>query len=175
MRIRVSDIPYSGLKVADSLSLEALNARMQEGQGSDIIFTSAPKVNLTIFKTDSGAECKGKVISSYTQACSLCLKELPKPLELDANFIFKRINTKPSEDDLPEDEIGINYFAGDHIELEDMIQESLILSLSLYWHPPTDSSGNCSECKLAFFSKKEVVKPVSTNSLGDFLAKAKKK
>jgi uncharacterized metal-binding protein YceD (DUF177 family) len=152
MKIRISDIPHDGLKVKETLSVESINARMREGEDHGIEFISPPVVDLTVFKTPQGAETRGKVTSRYRQPCSLCIEGVERDIEVESNFIFK---AKPADlDNRPEgeededyiDDVGISYFEGEHLELEPIVQETLILSLSIYWHPPVDKLGNCQVC-----------------------------
>jgi uncharacterized metal-binding protein YceD (DUF177 family) len=152
MKIRISDIPHEGLAVKESLSLENLNARMREGEDHGIEFISPPQVELMVFKTPQGAETRGKVTSRYRQPCSLCIEGVERDLEVEANLIFKAkpldLENRPAgeEDEDYIDDVGISYFEGEHLDLEAIIQESIILSLSIYWHPPVDKSGNCQVC-----------------------------
>lgn len=176
MKVRISDIPHTGLKVSDILPLDALNARMSTGRGNDIVFTVAPQVDLLINKTQSGAETKGLVKTKYRQQCARCLEDFEKPLEISADLT---LHHKPSALELPEnveatftDDVGIAYFEGDSIDLEDILQEMLILSLSLYWAPECDKEGKCSWCGLnrSRFEKQE--DSPGKNSLGALFKKA---
>ena len=175
MKIRISDIPHTGLKVNDILPLEALNARMSSGDNKDIIFTEAPKVDLIVLHTEGGAETQGKVQTKYRQECSRCLENMDRSLEIPANFILQ---PKPSPEETAEnvdasyvDDVGVSYFEGDHIDLEDLLQEALILALTLYWAPACDQKGNCSQCGL-HRSKFELYDDPPGNSLGKLLKKA---
>jgi len=152
MKIRISDITHDGLTVKESLSLENLNARMKEGQDHGIEFITPPMVDLVVFKTPQGAETRGKVTARYRQPCSLCVEGVERDLEVETNLIFKAkpadLANRPEgeEDEDYIDDVGISYFDGEHIELESIVQETIILSLSIYWHPPVDKSGNCQLC-----------------------------
>jgi uncharacterized metal-binding protein YceD (DUF177 family) len=175
MKVRISDIPPAGLKVNDTLPLEALNARMTEGRGKDILFTEAPTVNLLITRTQSGAETKGGVKTKYRQQCSRCLIDQEHPLEIKADFT---LHHKPTAEEISEDieasftdDVGIAYFEGDHIDLENLLQEALILTLSLYWAPPCDAKGNCTKCGLNRAKFESHDEPPG-NSLGNLLKKA---
>jgi uncharacterized metal-binding protein YceD (DUF177 family) len=50
----------------------------------------------------------------------------------------------------PDDEIddpGVVLYEGEHVELEEPLQESLILNINPFWHPPRDKNERCTECK----------------------------
>ena len=83
MKIRLSDIGPNGLNVSDNLPLQAINERMQEGHGSDIVFLKAPQVNLQVIRTTGGAEICGKVSARLKQPCAKCSKEIEREVEAD--------------------------------------------------------------------------------------------
>lgn len=173
MKIRLSDISSAGLTVNDTIPLEPLNDRMAFGRGSEIIFSVAPAINLAINPTSDGAEAKGTVKSKYRQPCSLCLKELDKDISVEINLILKP--RPPAEERSPNDDfdgdVGIVYYDDGHVDLEEVVQEILILALSLYWHPPLDAKGACTGCGL---TKKElgISEEPKGASLGELLKKA---
>lgn len=162
MRISLKEIPPQGLPIDTTISLEALNMRLQEGNSHGIIFTQEPHITLTVFGTADGAQTKGTIRSRYRQPCSLCTDELERDLELSADFYLRPKPEERSEFDEEEyeDDIGIIYYENEEVNLEEVIQESLILSLSIYWQPPRDAKGNCSICTLTF---EQVQKKLGTN------------
>ena len=153
MYVRISDISPTGLLIKENLSLESLNKRLKSNSREDdeILFTEAPYVQIRVLKTSFGAETKGSVRAKFTQSCSLCLLKIERMIEIPADFILreKRFDKsgKPLED--YEDDVGVFHYVGDTVNIEEIIQESLILSLNLFWHPPIDESGNCTHCKLS--------------------------
>ncbi|MBN8549485.1 MAG: DUF177 domain-containing protein [Deltaproteobacteria bacterium] len=175
MKVRISDIPHTGLKVNDILPLDALNARMQLGDSKDIVFTEAPRVDLVVMHTQSGAETKGTVRTKFKQECSRCLENMERPLEIPANFILQPKPEAGAEPEDPDasyvDDVGISFFEGDHIDLEDLLQEALILSMTIYWSPPCDQKGNCTQCGINR-SKFESYDDPPGNSLGKLFKKA---
>lgn len=137
MQIRLTDIPPEGLNVNDTLSLENINARMNEAPNNDITFTQAPAVEAAVQKEKGGAEVTGKVAAAYKQVCPRCAQEVEHQVEKELSLILKRKESQPGRDRQTSkeewgDDIGILYFDGEHIDLEDVIQETLILSLSPY-------------------------------------------
>lgn len=151
MKVRITDIGPSGLKVSDNIALEPLNRRMNEAKSNEFIFTEAPHVELHVHKTPSGAQVKGTARAKYNQPCSLCAKELDREAIAEINMVFQRrtplqLSNLPEEDDSFSDDIGLSYFYGEHIELEDIIQESLILTLDPYYRPPQNEAGECTSC-----------------------------
>jgi len=168
MKIRLSDIPTEGLKIKDTIPLSALNARMDEGPGNDIHFLTEPQVDLSIAPQKGGYEIIGSIGSRYQQPCARCLEEVEHPINIDLNLFLKpkdpaapRLNEEGGPDD---DDIGIHYFTGEHIDLEDLIQESLILALNPFNSDHQDCPG------LELISKEE--EEGSKNTLKDLFKRA---
>lgn len=140
MKIRITDISTNGLHIQDKLSLKKLNDRMNEGSENDIIFTADPQIDLHVTKTLSGGELKGRVTSMVKQPCSRCLEEVEREVTVPISFALKeRPPTVNDEEAKFLDDIGVLYYTGDSIEVEEILEEALILSLSPYWAPEHDS------------------------------------
>lgn len=179
MRIRLSDIGPAGLVIKDILPLAPLNARMTEGntaeyRRADIRFTEPPVVDLTVKTTVTGVEVRGVIRAKYTQDCGLCLNLKPREVEAPVLLAIQhrsRLSTDPAA---TEDGVGIMYVDGEHAELEDPLQESLILALSLYWHPPLDQNRKCTLCGQNFSALLgEPPRSEPVQRLGDFLKTAR--
>ena len=183
MLVRLSEIPTHGLKITDTLDLERLNARLHEGSRSEgIVFTSAPKVNLTLHPAGQGAESKGTLECDYVQDCSLCNDGVPRTISTKAEILFRPRPPDVDPDD-PDyfDDVGVSFFSGDQVDLEPILQECLILALSIFWHPEQDKKGNCTHCGKECSLKElrddkdlDLSVPQST-SLGELLKKAQVK
>ncbi|RMG39536.1 MAG: DUF177 domain-containing protein [Candidatus Dadabacteria bacterium] len=172
MKIRISSIPPEGLKISDTLSLEALNRRMMEGRDNDILFTLEPRVDLEITRNVDGAESCGSVTSTYIQPCALCAEPVEQQLTVRADYIFKHRPDFIQDNDEYSDDIGLIYYNGDHIDLEEILQESIILALRFYLKPPRKDDGSCKICgKTPGFE--ESVK--SRVTLGNLLQNTKQK
>ncbi len=174
MKIRISDIPANGLMITDTLGLEPLAKRMSEGRTADIVFTSPPDVTLKIDKTPSGAQVSGWVKSKVKQACSLCAIEVERELDVEIRYALQQVHPKDSKGH-PEllDDIGIVFFEGEHVDLENTLQEALILELSLFWHPDCNDEGCCKHCgKLCEKAESDSEAPNNTVSLGELFKKA---
>lgn len=145
MKIRISDISPKGLEVTGELPLESLKNRMKEGENQDILFLAPPIVSLTVTGNSSGAELKGSIKTIYTQPCSLCLEGKTQHETIPVSLYLKERPAGSGSDDT--DDIGIVFFEGDNVELTTILEEEIIVRLSLFWHPPFDTSERCLECK----------------------------
>lgn len=177
MKIRLTDIPAAGLPIAEVIPPQALNERLSSGSSHGFEFLQGLDVSLTVYKSANGAETKGRVISRYRQPCARCAEGVERDIELPTNFILQQ---RPEElegvdSEEYEDGIGITFYDGEHIDLEDLIEETIILSLSIYWHPEEDAEGKCQLChKLVRGPTASATKEKSAagTSLGDLIKKA---
>lgn len=187
MKVRVSTIPHSGMKIDAPIPLDPLNSRLSEGsRESDVVFTEAPNADLTLSKSHGGAEVKGIISAPCTRMCSTCGETVPDEVRADIFWVLQ------SEEDStlgPIEEMeaaGVMPYSGDHFELEDPLQEALILELTPFWHPDRDCNGKCTlcakECSSTSWTASEQATdartPDSTSgrrSLGDLLKNAAEK
>ena len=135
MKIRLSDLPLTGANITSELPLENLNARMNEAKGNDIVFLKAPVIDIRLRPEKGAIELTGLIQSQYRQPCSRCLEEVETDISTNLQVTLKAKPSRPGVDRLTTstewaDGIGIVYYDGEHIDLEDIIQESLILGLS---------------------------------------------
>ena len=135
IKIRVTDIPARGLSASDRLSLEALNDRMNEAPDNDIQFVEAPEYSIEIRPEKGGAEMTGSVVTRYERPCGVCLTSLTYELSKEVSLTLKAKSSMPGVDRATEtgeweDDVGIIYYNGEHIDLEEILQETLILSIS---------------------------------------------
>ena len=70
MRILVTTIPFSGMKIDAPIAKDPLNARLQEGSGDGAVtFTEDPMVDITLTRTHVGVMVKGVVTGTCLQGC----------------------------------------------------------------------------------------------------------
>lgn len=147
MRILVTTIPFSGMKIDAPIPKEPLNIRLSEGsQGEPVVFTDDPLVDITLTRTHGGVLVKGVISGTCQQGCSTCGDTVPNEVTSSIDWILQTMSDRAgSDDDL--DDPGVIVYEGEHIDLEEHLQEALILNLSPFWHPPRDAQDRCSVCK----------------------------
>lgn len=147
MRILVTTIPFSGMKIDAPIPKDPLNARLAEGaQGEPVTFTSDPLVDITLTRTHGGVIVKGVVTGACMQGCSTCGDTVPHEIVSTIDWLLQTASDRAGMDDELDDP-GVIVYDGDHIDLEDHVQEALILNLSPFWHPPRDKDDRCTVCK----------------------------
>lgn len=80
--------------------------------------------------------------------CDRCLSSVVIPVEQNFDLFYRPISTIAREADveLPEDELEVGFYAGDGIELADVLTEQVILSVPMKVLCRTDCRGLCSDC-----------------------------
>jgi uncharacterized metal-binding protein YceD (DUF177 family) len=147
MRVLVTSIPFSGMKIDAPISMDALNARLREGSVDNaIVFLDAPMADLTLTRTHGGVIVKGIISGTCKQDCSSCGDLVAHEALASIDWILQSASDRAAPDDEMDDP-GVIFYDGEHVDLEEPLQEALILSLSPFWHPPRDPSERCLECK----------------------------
>ncbi len=147
MRILVTTIPFSGMKIDAPISLEALNNRLQEGSHEDsVVFEEAPMADLTLTRTHGGVLVKGIISGRCRQGCASCGDLVPHEAMATIDWLLQTTSDQAAPDDEIDDP-GVIFYEGEHVDLEEPLQEALILQLSPFWHPPRDAADRCTLCK----------------------------
>jgi len=146
MRILVTTIPFTGMKIDAPISMTALNARLREGRDTNtVVFEDAPIADLTLTRTHGGVLVKGIISGTCKQDCSSCGDLVAHEARATIDWILQGdADRAAADDDL--DDPGVIVYQGEHVDLEEHLQEALILSISPFWHPPRDAHERCLTC-----------------------------
>jgi uncharacterized metal-binding protein YceD (DUF177 family) len=141
------------MKIEADLPLEALNARLKEGsEQQEIAFEAAPMVDITLTRTHGGILVKGIVSGRCKQECATCADPVPHEVVSTIDWLLQTASDRAGPDDEIDDP-GVIFYEGEHVDLEEPIQEALILNLDPFWHPPRDTQDRCTVCKRDCSSK----------------------
>ena len=144
MKLRITDLTEAGIDVTGELAAESLNERLNSESDSGILFSKPVLVTMRARRTVGGAELSGTLSGSFQQGCGRCLEGVSRDFSIPSTFVIKPRNKgEPKE---LADDVGVLYFSGEHCELESPLQESVILSMSLYWSPEINQNGHCVTC-----------------------------
>lgn len=134
------------MKIEATLPVLALNARLAEGsEKQEMAFESDPLVVLTLTRTHGGILVKGIVSGRCKQECATCADPVPHEIVASIDWILQTSSDRAGPDDEIDDP-GVVLYEGDHVELEEPLQEALILHINPFWHPPRDQNERCSVC-----------------------------
>lgn len=147
MRILVTTIPFTGMKIDAPISMTDLNARLREGRDANsVIFEDAPIADITLTRTHGGVLVKGIISGRCKQDCSSCGDLVAHEACAAIDWILQGdADRAAADDDL--DDPGVIVYQGEHVDLEEPLQEALILSISPFWHPPRDAHERCLTCR----------------------------
>ena len=183
MKILVTTIPFSGMKIDAPISKTALNARLKEGSTQSlVVFEEDPMVDITLSRTHGGVIVKGIVSGRCKQDCSWCSELISHEATARIDWILQTESDRAAPDDAIEDP-GVIVYEGEHVDLEEPIQEAIILSLSPFWHPPRDAHDRCTHCNRDCSvhswgsdskSEESAVETAKTSSFGSLLKGALK-
>lgn len=146
MKVLVTTIPFSGMKIDAPISKDALNARLKEGSDQNLVtFEDAPMADITLTRTHGGVLVKGIISGTCKQDCSSCGDIVGHQATATIDWILQGDADRAAPDDELDDP-GVIVYHGEHVDLEEHLQEALILSLSPFWHPPRDYNDCCTHC-----------------------------
>lgn len=141
MHINISDIPEAGLTLdyeEDPISSLSEGTKIEGKIG----------VSLRILKVETTISISGEVKAVLGLECSRCLKEFSYPLSSAFRvdyFPLKEIE-KEREYELKSDDLDINFYKGDKIDISELIKEQLLLSLPMQPLCFPDCKGLCPRC-----------------------------
>lgn len=146
MKVLVTTIPFSGMKIDAAISKDAINARLKEAKDGNLVsFEDAPIADITLTRTHGGVLVKGIVSGTCKQDCASCGDLVGHAAQATIDWILQgHADRAAPDDDL--DDPGVIVYEGEHVDLEEHLQEALILSLSPFWHPPRDTHERCLVC-----------------------------
>ncbi len=151
MQIRISDMPATGMTLADTLAVEQLPELMaltQEGQGR---FRAPIDVTLFIAPVAGMYRVEGKLRTLVGLTCSLCLEDFSHNLASHFHVTFTRGlpgggDATAEDHELKSEEMGLVPFDGEEIDFRDTLQEQVILALPMQPRCRRDCQGLCAQC-----------------------------
>lgn len=141
MKINVTTLPAQGMRLTYELDGELFRRRLDEGNASPNRLRNNLTFSGIIHSIPDGVELAGTALGTFEQECGRCAEALTRDLKVPVKMVFKRYSGTR-----PEDDLGIAYFRGDHVEINDVIEEAVIIGLQLHWSPPCEPDGRCSIC-----------------------------
>lgn len=165
--INLNTLPEAGLKLESELGVKSLNERIKPEDGeAEIVFKKKPKCKLelkALGKTEN-FDLLAKLDFYYEQKCGRCSDFKECHVTKKINTLIKKRN---SENENEDDDVGVIFYEEDELNLEDILQEEIVLSLSPFLIPETDKEDKCKICKKKIEFPNEGV----SQKLGDLLKK----
>jgi uncharacterized protein len=137
MKIIVSDIPEEGLAQEMDLMLSIENNEPVE----------SVHISLRVNKYGKRVMLDGDAGVSVSLVCGRCLKSFTYPLSVDFHEEYVPApDLVEEEHELTNDELTLNYYTNDEIDLDGFIREQLIVSIPIKPLCNADCSGICPMC-----------------------------
>lgn len=137
MKIVVSDIPDEGLEVDLAEPLEVEGGR----------FSGPVSASLSVRKTDREVIVSGMIRVSLERECGRCLKPFTGTLEVPVDVVYDPVDELSEErHELHDDEMDTGFYRDDVIDLRELLQEQVTLSLPMKPLCSEDCRGICPVC-----------------------------
>jgi len=139
MKIIISEIPEEGL----DLNLEGMTLVSQV-----VNIVSPLKGELRIDKVGKEVIIKGFYDTSIELVCSRCLNTFKKESSHDIFITFRPLSELKGDEvyELHDEELEVDFYSGDEIDLDSLIEEEIILSIPMKPLCHEDCKGLCPRC-----------------------------
>lgn len=164
MEIRVTDLPVFGLELKnEKLSLEGLRQRYGDNSKDGVEFREAPCFSGKAVPCHGGAILTGDLSFSFKQPCSLCTDLLDEIHSISINIMFRErpAGSDPSSEEF-EDDVGLVYFEGDKISLDEPLFTEIIINVPSANRPKESDCGDCRVCGKNISRSISDAKPANT-------------
>jgi uncharacterized protein len=93
-------------------------------------------------------DIQGRVTTSMEVFCARCLEPVEHPVDVNFDLIYRPISSirRGDEFEVPRGEEEIGFYRDDHLLLEDVVKEQVLLSLPMKSICQSDCRGLCPVC-----------------------------
>lgn len=141
MLIKINEIPNEGLNLnyiedPDNLDL-GKGVRTEEGIS----------VNVKVTKYENIISVAGRIGGTLIMECSRCLKEFPYSINPSFHINYTPVEEfNKEEHELKKEDLDINFYSGESIEITDLVVEQILLATSIKPLCKQDCLGLCPRC-----------------------------
>lgn len=139
MKLIISEIPEEGLDLSlDNLSLIS----------KAVSIISPVKGELRIDKLGAEVLIKGYTSTEIELTCSRCLNNFKKEVNLDIAITYHPLSELKRDEvyELHDDEMEVDFYSGDEIDIDNLIEEEIILSIPMKPLCSEECKGLCPKC-----------------------------
>ncbi len=152
MHLRIEQIKEEGLALEFEEQSETFPVLSEMVKQGECAFIAPIKTAVSATRIDDMIAVKGEVKTLVRLPCGRCLQEYEMPLR--SRFELTYVNRIPdvqkddekNEVELSAAQMGLIYFEGEEINLQDGIQEQIILGFPIKALCRKDCKGLCSSC-----------------------------
>ena len=152
MYLRIEQIKENGLDLEFDEQPEVFPVLSEMINQGECKFMAPIKTALRAIRIEDMIDVHGHLNTLVRLPCDRCLKEYETPLKSRFEITYAhRPPGVPADEEQAEVEIstaetGLNYFEGEHINLQDGVQEQVILALPVRSLCSENCKGLCSNC-----------------------------
>ncbi len=139
MKLIISEIPEEGLDLSlDNLSLIS----------KAVSIISPVKGELRIDKVGAEVLIKGHTLTEIELTCSRCLNNFKKEVNLDISITYHPLSELKGDEvyELHDYEMEVDFYSGDEIDIDNLIEEEIILSIPMKPLCSEECKGLCPKC-----------------------------
>lgn len=117
-------------------------------EGEPVKLKDAVKISGDVTRRAAQTEVAGKILADVLLECSRCLQAVEESLEIEFDTVFVTPEFFPEgkETELQQDDLEVDVFAGDEIDLTELIREQILLNLPTQVFCREDCKGFCDKC-----------------------------
>lgn len=152
MYLRIEQIKEEGLALEFEEKPEVFPVLSEMINQGECNFIAPIKTALRAIRIDDMIDVKGNINTWVRLPCGRCLKEYETPLksQFDLTYLHRIPGLQEDEEqdevEISAAETGLIYFEGEHINLQDGIQEQVIMALPVKALCKKNCKGLCSSC-----------------------------
>jgi len=152
MHLRIEQIKENGLTLEFEENPDAFPVLSEMTNQGECDFFAPIKMALRAIRIDDMIDVKGHIETLVRLACGRCLKEYETPLKSRFGLTYVHRIPGIQEDEVPDEveinaaEMGLVYFEGEDINLQDGIQEQVIMALPVKTLCRENCKGLCAGC-----------------------------
>lgn len=117
-------------------------------EGDELFFQEPLRIKLHLEKNKEQVLVEGELSALLGLTCSRCLKGYPFPVKENffASFIPQGASSLQEEQELGAQELNINYYSGEALDLTEILRDQLLLSIPMTSHCQEECRGLCPFC-----------------------------
>ena len=152
MHFRIEQIKDEDLQLQFEEGSEKFPILAEMADKGECKFLAPIKTDLRAIRMGDMIEIEGQINTRVRLACGRCLKKFETPLNPHFALTYTHLtedlqaDTAQEEIELRAEEMGLIYFEGETIDLQDGIQEQIVMAFPLRALCREDCKGLCAQC-----------------------------
>ena len=148
LNYRIEDISKEGILIQEERDVDWLKGLVPDQTRSEVDFIAPISYTLDLSRSDSLVIVAGRISVKVELSCSRCLERFILSLNPEFNISLSPAQFKdlPAEMELQKEDLDKEFYNGEVIDLDAIIQHQIILALPFYPLCREDCKGLCSHC-----------------------------